>query len=551
MKIQNPPRIKPTGPMIAGLPTFTPAQFHQVQPKGSYAAYRKWINTKRGVIPGKPAWPGSGGPGLPTLMSMMRNLQFETPAQIEARANRMTASQIAAQKGLVVDEAKRAQDDALRRMNAMSAAGRAAANLNQGLFSSVGGEFNRGAQELANMGTGVVGNAVAGTDANVAATNEALARVGAPGIQPGVMAGPAQAGVTAFRYSGLPAQALAEQGQAAQFGLAGMVGAQNLRATQEAEAASAQAGHEIQQNRAAALAEIARGRPQVAAKILEDLQAAQRQQTALGMSLLEARRGALQTGFEQGITKQTTAQDIKVSNAQIKAAEQKIKDDAKAAGIEGSRIDASASRVAGILIDRNGNPILGKNGQPIPVAKTAGGTNAAGLTPLQQQKQYEKAEDRIQALFYGYKTVNAKIDPKTGKAIPGTGKRLPAHLAPGFDEDNPNTWGQGSVQYTNAIARLQQLGISRPQATALANQYYERGDSGRPFFTAPQQKAIKRKLNAIFGAKEGPREWNRQITAIQRAYNEGRTAEGDALLQNLENTPTSRGPGQIPDRPRG
>lgn len=366
--IVKPPKMKPTGAMIGGLPTYTREQFQAVRPKGSYQGYLNFIKTRRGVTKG-PAWPGRGGPGLPTLMSMIRNVPLETPQQIEARAGRMTAAQIAAQRGLAADAAKAAQADAIRASKAMAGAGQVAAEMNKGLFGAVGGEYNAAARELANLGTGSVGAAQLGTDRNVQATNEALARVGAPSIGvTGAMAGPAQGEVALYQGAGLPGQGLVQQGQAAEFGLAGLVNASQLRSTQEAAAALSQSTREIAQQRQQAYQEIARGRPQVAAEILQNLQEAQRQQTALAMSLLEARRGALQTGFEQQQTKIATAAEQAATREANRQWQLSFNAAQKQAAREGQQVDENRSIAFGYYVDQNGNPIL-KNGKKIPVPK--------------------------------------------------------------------------------------------------------------------------------------------------------------------------------------
>ena len=384
------PKIKPTGAMVGGLPTYTKAQFAQARPNGSYQSYLNFIKTRRGITPG-PKWPGRGGPGLPTLMSMIRNVQLESPKQIEQRANRMTAAQIAAQRGLATDAAKQAQADAIRAQKAMHGAGQAAAAMNKGLFGSVGGEYNAAATELANLGTGSVGGAMLGTDRNVAATNEALARVGAPSVVASQMAGPGQAGVEAFLGAGLPGQQLVKEGQAGEFGLAGMVNAAQLRSTQEANAALSQSTREIAQARQAAYQEIARGRPQVAAEILQQLQEAQRQQTALAMSLLEARRGALQTGFDQsmtkqelalqkqelGLSKQQQAQQIKQQAIENRQWQQSFNAAQKEAQLAGRQVDENRSMALGYFVDASGRPVL-KNGKKIPVPKTTAGGDKTG-----------------------------------------------------------------------------------------------------------------------------------------------------------------------------
>ena len=509
MAIAKPPKIKPTGAMIGGLPTYSKAQFQQVRPGGSYQSYLNFIKTRRGNAPG-PAWPGRGGPGLPTLMSMMQNMKFETPAQIEARANRMTAAQIAAQRGLASDAAKAGMADALRMQKAQKDAGLAAAEMSKSLISGVGGEYNAAARELSNLATSGLAGIQQGTDRNVAATNEALARVGAPAISPAAMAGPAQGQVALFQGAGLPGQNLVTQGQAAEYGLAGQSKALNLRAEQEANAALSQSTNQINQARQQAYAEIARGRPQVAAQILEQLQTAERQNVALGMSLLEARRGALQTGFEQQQTKiatAATAAQQKVANAQwtkqFNAAQAE-------AAKKNAQVDEGRSLAMGYFVDMNGNPIK-KNGKKIPIPKGFGTSSSSaeptaaipGLTPNQAQKQIDKANEEADKMVSGYST-----DAK-GKRIPGT-----------LDEPGD----RGLVDYWPAIKRLRQYGLSQAQAQSIMDSRLQRGEGGRPLFNGPETAAIKAKLKKTYGAKQANTYWNFHVGKINRLYNQS----GDA-----------------------
>lgn len=539
MALKRPPvtRLKPTGPRLAGgAPIYTREQFKLVRPNGSYDAYKQFVSTRRGLTSG-PAYPGRGGPGLPTYMSLLNQVQggFETPAQIEARAKRMAADAIASQRAMIQEESNRARDDALARANAMAAAGRAAASLNAGLFGQVGGEYNAAAREMSGMATNLAGAAGTTTAEDVANINTALGRVGAPGVEAtGAMAGPGQADVEAYRGGTLPAQNLVTQGQSAQFGLAGLVAAQNLRATQEANAGLMKSTGDIDRTRMDAIRTLAKSRPELAAKYLAELQDSQRQQVALAMSLIGARRGALQAGFEQKITKQTTAQSIKESNAQIAAANAKLKQDALAAGIEYSRIDAQASRVAGYLIDKAGRPILGKNGQPIPISKAALAQGTTGLTANQAQKQVDKAQTLAETLFYGY-AQNAK------------GQRVPATEIGTFDPENIETYGTARAGWQQALQRVKQLGVPHAQAVQILSQYYERGDMGRPMLSnVERSRIIKQMVQGNVSLMAGPQAPGKKITrkqAVQqlnsvigeaiRAFNAGNTARGEQLLTQI------------------
>jgi len=250
-----------------------------------------------------------------TYGGLLAGLQqsFETPAQIEARANRMARQQTATSAADIRAEAKLMRDEAQNRALSMAAAGRAAAAQNAGLFGMVGGEYNAAAREIANLGTNLSNQAVATTEGDVLAQNAGLAAVGAPPVAVGgpagsnTIAGPTQGAVSAYQFGKLPAEAITTAGEASQFGLAGMVSAQNLRATQEAQAAFQGAVREADTARTAALKELQRGRPGLAAQFLMQLQDAQRQQISLAMTLLNSQTGMRQGEAELGLSRQELA----------------------------------------------------------------------------------------------------------------------------------------------------------------------------------------------------------------------------------------------------
>lgn len=473
-----PVRIKPTGAMVAGLPTLTPAQFALTaaakKPGASFAKYRQFINTRRGVVPGQPAWPGRGGAGLPTIESLIRNVKVETPAQIQARANQMTAASIEAQQGLINDEATRARAQALRTMQAQSAAGGAAAAMNKDLFGLVGGEYNAGAKELSGLATGGLADVTDTTAADTASLNEALARVGQGPID-ARMAGPQQAAVANYQ-AGLGATNLATQGQAANFGLAGLINAQNLRATQEAVAGQNVSNTGIEAKQADAIRELARSRPDLAAKYLASLQDANRQQIALGSTLLQQRRAALQAGFEQGVTKTKLAQDIKVTNAQLKAAAAKAADTTVPPS-------ASLSRAMGYLVDANGNPILNKKGTPIMLPGFKVGkdgkvvkTGAAARGKPASTPQVQSFLKSLIAKSTGSTSVTTR-NKKTGKS---TTTRSPVAPANKF-----------TMGFTPAYKRLLAMGLDDATARHYLDSVYKRGEGGRDWLRNEEQAVLQ------------------------------------------------------------
>ena len=489
-----PPR--PTGPMVAGLPTYTRAQWLQTKaaqkPGATFQKYRTFINNARGVVPGQPAWPGRGGPGLPTIESLIRNVQVETPAQVEARATRLTAANTAAQQGLANDQARRALEEAQRRMESSAAAGRAAAAMNQDLFGLVGGEYNRAATELGRLSTGGVTDVQAATDTNAATTNATLQGLGLPGISDR-LGGPQQAAVADFR-AGLGAQNLANAGESANFGLAGLISSQNLRAAQEAQAGFNQQSRDITDKQADALAEIARGRPETMQKYLSQLQDANRQQIALGSSLLEQRRAALQAGFAQKMTKA----ELKLKQRQQTQAEKQQKIANKAAAQELAaklnEVNMEASAAKGYVVDMSGKPVLDANNHRIPysqVASLAKGAKGKTMTPGQIADLMAKGQDTLKDLYYGF-----TADPK--------GKRVPITKYGGFDPNRPGTWwsvngkpvtGRASYQQARNQLAMAMPGVNPVLVDAMLEQYYLPGERGRPVLTSEETKAARK----VFG----------------------------------------------------
>jgi hypothetical protein len=387
------PRVAPSGARIGGLPTYTKEQFKLVRPKGSYDNYLKFIKTRRGITSG-PAYPGRGGPGLPTYVSMLRGMQFESPAQLEARANRMTKQQMGFQQGMLRDEYKRAQDDAMRRMLAFQAAGRSAAAMNASLIGQVGGQYQAGADQLSQMASAGAASMAAGTQGAVDSANAAAANVGMPGVtvggpvgQPG-LAGPTQAGVESYYGGTIPAQMLGNAGGYASAGMAGQISAQNLRATQEAQAAYMQAMGEAGRSRSDAMRELVQGRPSMAAEYLLKLQDSQRQQYALAMSLIEGRRNALQTGFGQRgekIARKQTATKLKMEQRELAASLRQARQEAN---LQGREVDEARSVALGYYVDALGRPITRKNGKQIKVPKAVTDDKTSTTPVRQQMAQY-------------------------------------------------------------------------------------------------------------------------------------------------------------------
>lgn len=443
---------------------------------------------------------------VPTLQSLLAQVgRFETPAQLEARANRMANAGIKSQQAIIREEAALMRKEAQDRATAMAAAGRAAAAQNAGLFGMVGGEYNAGAQEIRGLGTNLSNQMVNTIEGQTLAQNAGLASVGAPEMAVGgpagtnSIAGPAQGAVSAYQFGELPGQQIANAGQASQFGLAGMVAAQNLRATQEASAGFRDAVSKADSARTSALKELAAGRPAQAMQFLAQLQEAQRQQIGLASGLIQQRAGMRQAGFEQGMTKKEYQQKVKQQQFQNKQT-------LLAMNIDLSQVDPVKSQALGYVVDKRGKPIL-RNGKRIPAKKLLAGVGSTSstrsMTPGQKVDLMQKAQTAMENAYYGYMNVD--------------GKRVPATEAGEFDPENPQ--GTGRLQYQRAVSRLVAMGVQPAWAKQLAAQYYRPGEAGRPIFDPNEVKRLKKHY--------GPKHYKWFMDNIERALTAGDLAEAE------------------------
>jgi len=520
--------------------------FLQQRPGGNYQNYLSYLARNRpGWNPNNPyasqrIAPPTRGP-IPTYASLLARINFQNPAQMEAQANRMAQTDLKYQQQLISSDYADRMKTAMAQQLASQAAGRAAAAMNSQLMGLVGSGYSGAANEVQALG-GSLGAAMAGASAaDVAAAGATAGNVGAPapavgGASP--IAGPSQEGVEVFRGATLPAEALGTAGTAAQTGLGGLIQAQNLRATQEAQAAYMQALGDANQARSSAVRALVAQRPDIASKYLLQLQDAQRQQIALASGLIGniqqskaakiARAGAViankgatirnqaataalaQVDAEKSITlgKVVDAMGRPIKGAKLKDLPeyQKLQQAATAAGIQMSRIDPSASRALGWLVDRGGrimrNP---KTKQPIPYAASpsrggAGGRVMGGYTPGQASRLMQQAQNMAEGMYYGYTTLPS-------------GRRVPVNQAPGFGPDSK--FGTGVLDYGPALNRLTQIGVPLAYAREILNNYWQvPGQHGRPVWdSTAQQNEIKKH----YGAKH----YSEIMRNIQMAVNRG------------------------------
>src|SRR5262252_9495822 len=172
-------------------PAMPRSVFQRKRPQGSYQAYLNYLQRQRG-----PTWnvakayqtqriPSPVRGRLPTYESMLRGLSFQSPAQMEAQANRMTQQNLAGQQALIQGDYNDRMKTALAQELAAQAAGRAASAMNAQLIGLVGSGYSDAAANQRALG-GSLGAAMAGaTAADVAAANASAANVGAPAISVG------------------------------------------------------------------------------------------------------------------------------------------------------------------------------------------------------------------------------------------------------------------------------------------------------------------------------------------------------------------------------
>ena len=368
---------------------------HPNAPKGGYGRYWRAFNRKTGA----PREPGQ--PVQPTYDSLLRSVHLETPAQLQKRANQMAKVQFVAGRNAARAEAKMMRDEAQRRMTAMSQAGQTAAEMSQRLLTpAVGAEYGAASQELARLGGGLTGAMQRGNEMTTQQTNEALARVGAPGIT----GSSPQAAVELYRGTTLPALNMVSQGNIAQFGLANQIETGMKRSTHEAGAAFQEAVREANNARSSAIRELAAGRPQNAATFLSALEQANSQARDSAMSILAARQTfGLQ---RQGNLRETNAARLARLNAarQHKLALANLDIARDAARRAGSEINEDASAARGWYIDVNGNFLRNNKGGKIKYRPGATGGSDSADAPVTWQ-DYQK--DVATALYHTVRDATA------------------------------------------------------------------------------------------------------------------------------------------------
>jgi len=115
-----------------------------------------------------------------------------------------------------------------------------------------------------------------------------------------------------------------------------------------------------------------------------------------------------------------------------------------------------------------------------------------------------KAQTSAETGYYGY-----GVDPKTGK-------RVPATQLGSFDPQNSSTWGTGGLSYSQNMQQLANAGVPTGAIPGILNQYYARGDRGRPIFSSTEQSTLT--------SHYGPAHYKWFVDTINNALQQGDTA---------------------------
>ena len=523
--------MKPSPPKLGAPPpaSYTPPWFRGtgIVQNPHFAPLGAPTNGPLGAPANRPKPPGPPVGSLQWMMNrLMQSGLGETPAQQEARAQRMAKAEYDRQHQLLIDDYNLRRDDAMRLMQAQAAAGQAAAAMNKDLFGAVGGEYNAAAKEIKGLASGLTAGTGALTRGDTAAANAGLSAVGGGGIKEGGLfgtGGGTQQGVENYRGGTIPGDMLGTQGEAQNFGLAGMANSLNLRATQEAQFQLMSTMHEADVARTSAIKALVAGQPQVAAAYLQQLQNAQAKSVALYQGIQAqqaatikqaqqdsfkdraAAQRAANSAFRQGLGRFVVIQNKDGSwspqfagKIPAKPAKVTIKTipgqgtwvvDSKGNLIRQLAEPAgNYQAVPGGYFDKNTHTYHHPDGSPMaPPSKTA--TKKGALTDLQVKTQIES--------WYNGKTGTAKVAVQIG--TDKSGNPIYRDMKPGDVFQNadgsthtvPGAPSKGKITYQAALRKLIALGRDPLESRNLLNAYWGRGERGRPYLSAEERTVLR------------------------------------------------------------
>ena len=305
-------------------------------------------------------------------------MRFYNPRQLNRQAGRIARQTIKASQAPIISAQKLADARAAAARQAMQGFGLAGASILKDAAPLAGQAYQQAAQAQASLAAGFSGD-VAQRVRNTVGQEQALVDKFAPG---GQVAAPNVQGMQNALYAGtgyIPG--VSNEGMAAS-----QIATSALQPSiQEGRTTEALRGSEISQQAddqqyTQQMLDLAAKAPQLRTQILQQLQAnelakrnAWLQQQAQA-SLIGARAASIQQGNRRLNMEQRQGNArIALQAANLQLSQARDRQAVRQALIQGHRIDSAASHAAGYLIDRNGNPILNRQGQRIPVQSGSGG----------------------------------------------------------------------------------------------------------------------------------------------------------------------------------
>lgn len=331
----------------------------------------------------------------PKIPYYMRPL---TEAQLRAETNRRV-------EGILGPQRSQIQSEAASRAATIQAASKAASELLASHAGLTQEGYHTATQDVAGFGAGYTDQ----MKQRIQASRDAAAAFSASQGQDGPTTGADLGALSDTVLHGgvtIPGSALASQGAAAtaldseQAGIPLLQGAQDIRASMQDEEK--------------ALLELAQKRPDLRSQIMDELY--KREQQKLQARIQQQAQDLYASQFSE--TQRSHLANEALSNDRNRLSKMRYDEQVRVhdaainkAANEGRDPNASLSKAYGYIVDAKGHPILDKNGNKIPVAKSGG---AAGQK-AKSNAQYQKAVGEAGNMFEDSK---GSTDPSTGLPVP-------------------------------------------------------------------------------------------------------------------------------------
>lgn len=344
--------------------------------------------------------------------------KFYGPKALARQANRQVRQSIAAQQAPIKTAQALADARAAAAQKAIQGFGLAGASILRDAAPLAGDAYRQAGQAESTMAAGFAGQTAQDVRNTVAQQQAMIDRL-APG---GQMQAPNTEGMQNALYEGsgfIPGSSNEQQAANAITAASAQPGIQEGRTLQAVQGSVAQQAQDDQQY-VQDMLDLAKQEPQLRTQIMQQLQAnelakrnAYVQQQAQNMVNRRFNVSAGQAQQRINIERQQGNARIALSKANLRLSQSRDRQAVRQALIQGHRIDSSASHARGYLVDRNGNPILGKGGKHIPVHE-ASGSGSGGANTGPGSTSYKEA--------YRHAT-SSYIDP--GLGTDGNGHKIP------------------------------------------------------------------------------------------------------------------------------